>query len=169
MAYGHNYLNEITPIHSLEIENVSLHLYFGHLKRKKNKIPPWYILTSEKITVFLFLIENIQRSNILKYILRNYHPKQYLLSCLVKCCLACTFNNICGTLDFVQTKTVNFLPYYLSKCKILFFFLVHSFDLLAGPCWTIWCINRSFINDSRPGIRNMFVICIGELLKNKRI
>ena len=38
MAYGHNYLNEITPIHSLEIENVSLHLYFGHLKRKKNKI-----------------------------------------------------------------------------------------------------------------------------------
>lgn len=75
MAYGHNYLKGITPVHSLEIENVSLHLYFGHLKRKINKIPLLYILTSKKITVFLFLIENIQRSNILKHILRNYHPK----------------------------------------------------------------------------------------------
>ena len=56
MAYGHNYLKGITPVHSLEIENVSLHLYFGHLKRKINKIPPLYILTSKKITVFLFLI-----------------------------------------------------------------------------------------------------------------
>ena len=109
MAYGHNYLKEITPIHSLEIENVSLHLYFGHLKRKINKIPPWYIITSKKITVFLFLIENIQRSNILKHILRNYHPKQYLLSCLVKCCLACIFNNICGTLDFVQRLLISCL------------------------------------------------------------
>lgn len=168
MAYGHNYLKEITPIYSLEIENVSLHLYFGHLKRKINKIPPWYIITSKKITVFLFLIENIQRSNILKHILRNYHPKQYLLSCLVKCCLACIFNNICGTLDLVQTKTVNFLPYYLAKCYYSFY-LSSSFDLLAGPCWTIRCRNRSFINDSRPGIRNMFVICTVELLRNKRI
>lgn len=68
----------------------------------------------------------------LMHILWNYHLKQ-LLSYLVKCCLACIFN-ICGILDFAQTKSVNCLPYNFGRCCYLnSFYLSNHFTCLYAP------------------------------------